>query len=405
MLEKLILKNVATFDDTGVEIVDLKKVNFIYGANGSGKTTISNLLANPLSTEHKNCITRWKGDTSIDCLVYNKDFRDKNFGKGTVNGVFTLGQATKEHIELVAKMQQELSEIRDNGIKKKDTIDKQNKTKDDTEIEFKDIIWSDAYKKNEATFKEAFKGVMTKELFKERILKEFKDNKLALHDIEDLKRDANTIFGQTPTLLAKIQSIDSPVLDKIESDSIWKKKIVGKQDLDISSLIRKLDLNDWVAEGKSYLQDNDNTCPFCQQQTITERFRAQLDEYFDKTFTSDIQSITDQTNEYLRIASNIENMLSEIEINQERISERKLDINSFSAYVKTLKSEFASNREILGHKAKEPSRSLVLVSTKQQIVIRLCIFWLPHGFVKKTSVSIDLSGKTILSRFFHRIGM
>jgi wobble nucleotide-excising tRNase len=367
MIENLFLKNVATFDNKGVEIGDLKKVNFIYGANGSGKTTISNLLANPLETEHKECVMRWKGDASIDCLVYNKDFRDKNFGKGTVNGVFTLGQATKEHIDLVAKMQQDLSEIRDNGIKKKETIDKQNKTKDDAQIEFRDIIWNDAYKKNEGIFKEAFKGVMTKELFKERILTEFQDNKSPLGDIEDLKRDANTIFGQTPTLLAKIQSIDWLVLDQIESDLIWKKKIVGKQDLDISSLIRKLDLNDWVAEGRNHLKDNDSTCPFCQQETITKKFRAQLDEYFDITFMSDTQSISAKTGEYLRIAANIENILSEIEINQEKISERKLELNSFSAFVKTLRSEFVSNREIFGHKAKEPSRSLELVSTKRQI--------------------------------------
>jgi AAA15 family ATPase/GTPase len=39
MIEKLEIKNIATFDENGIQIDDLKKINFIYGANGSGKTT------------------------------------------------------------------------------------------------------------------------------------------------------------------------------------------------------------------------------------------------------------------------------------------------------------------------------------------------------------------------------
>jgi len=45
MITSLNIKNVATCDpEKGVQINDLKKVNFIYGANGSGKTTISNFI-------------------------------------------------------------------------------------------------------------------------------------------------------------------------------------------------------------------------------------------------------------------------------------------------------------------------------------------------------------------------
>lgn len=47
MIQKIIIKNAATFDERGVEIDNLKKINFIYGANGCGKTTISNVIASP----------------------------------------------------------------------------------------------------------------------------------------------------------------------------------------------------------------------------------------------------------------------------------------------------------------------------------------------------------------------
>jgi wobble nucleotide-excising tRNase len=67
--------------------------------------------------------------------------------------------------------------------------------------------------------------------------------------------------------------IDS--FNDIESNPIWKKIIIGKSDVDIANLIQKLNMNDWVNQGKKYLQENE-TCPFCQQETITNDFKNQL---------------------------------------------------------------------------------------------------------------------------------
>lgn len=46
MISKIMIRNVATYDNVGVAVENLGKVNFIYGANGCGKTTISNFLNN-----------------------------------------------------------------------------------------------------------------------------------------------------------------------------------------------------------------------------------------------------------------------------------------------------------------------------------------------------------------------
>ena len=42
MIQKFTIKNIATYNKTGVEFANLRKINFIYGSNGCGKTTISN---------------------------------------------------------------------------------------------------------------------------------------------------------------------------------------------------------------------------------------------------------------------------------------------------------------------------------------------------------------------------
>lgn len=96
MIQKIIIKNAATFDERGVEIDNLKKINFIYGANGCGKTTISNVIASPELYTDSSIV--WSSDNNEDVFVYNKTFREKNFGEN-IPGVFTLGEATKEQIE------------------------------------------------------------------------------------------------------------------------------------------------------------------------------------------------------------------------------------------------------------------------------------------------------------------
>ncbi|GAA6988936.1 hypothetical protein ID0090_12420 [Helicobacter pylori] len=45
-ISQIVLKNVATFDENGASFENLKSINFIYGSNGSGKTTTSSFLKN-----------------------------------------------------------------------------------------------------------------------------------------------------------------------------------------------------------------------------------------------------------------------------------------------------------------------------------------------------------------------
>lgn len=366
MLESIALKKVATYDDTGIQITDLKKVNFIYGANGSGKTTISKVIDNPKDAAFMDCSLNWKNGLPLTALVYNKEFRNRNFGKGSIDGVFTLGQATREEIEEIRRMEIELMAIKDKGIKRKETLEKQQSEQQQYINEFKEEVWSKVYKKNEVAFKEAFKGVMQKEPFKERLLDEFKNNKSILKTYDELKESANTIFGEPPKEMKPLATIDISRILEIETDNIWQKKIIGKTDVEIAKLIQRLNLNDWVNEGRKYLQV-DETCPFCQKSTITKEFRKELENYFDESFTNDTKFCKGLADEYNRLVANEINILSGIEVSEKINTESKLEIEKFSAYLKTLSSQLVSNKELLNNKIKEPSRSMDLISVKEQL--------------------------------------
>lgn len=369
MIESIYLKNIATFNSIeGIKIEGLKKVNFIYGANGSGKTTISNFLMKPTDTKYKDCVVSWKNNQAINTLVYNKEFREKNFGKGKIDGIFTLGEATKEEKQIIDDKTEQLKIIKVDGDKIRGSLNVQNEKKQNFENEFKEFTWTKIYKKYQNEFKEAFTGSMkSADLFKNRLLLEFINNKETLQNIEELKRKATTIFGEAPQKISPINNFDFDRIIEIENNPIWKKIIVGKADVDIANLIQKLNINDWVSQGREYIQVNDKTCPFCQQSTITEDFKKQIESYFDETYLNDINSLKVLKQEYNTLIQNIINELNNTEANQKDFKNSKLNNDKFSSYLKTLISQNTTNSEYLNNKLKEPSRSIELVSLKEQL--------------------------------------
>lgn len=366
MIRTISLKNTATFDETGIEISEFKKVNFIYGANGSGKTTISNFIYEPTNARFSECQLNWQNDIELKSLVYNKEFRDRNFGSGTIAGVFTLGQATKEEAELIEEKRKKLKELKEKGIQQQAVLHKQIEMRDNLEDDFREKVWTSIYKKHEIRFKEAFRGVMHKKPFLVRLLEEFEINISALKTIEELKERAETILGETPIKIPKIPTIDFERLSEIEEEDIWSKKIIGKSDVEIAKLIQRLNINDWVNEGKKHLQEN-KTCPFCQEETITQDFRNQLESYFDETYITNTKTTKDSNDDYVRIFENLINELQQIESTEKINKKTKLDLDKFSSLLKTLNSQFVANKELLNSKLKEPSRSIELTSTKEQL--------------------------------------
>lgn len=100
MIKKINIKSVATFDDTGVIFDDLREVNFIYGGNGCGKTTLSNYLANQNQDKYSNCNIEWAAGEQEEIIVYNKAFRDANLVED-IKGIFTLGENSKKEAEKI----------------------------------------------------------------------------------------------------------------------------------------------------------------------------------------------------------------------------------------------------------------------------------------------------------------
>jgi len=74
MIETIRLSGVATYAPEAQSLHGLKKVNYFYGANGSGKTTVSRLIADPLHPDYSLCSLTWNAGRPIgiagDCRCW-----------------------------------------------------------------------------------------------------------------------------------------------------------------------------------------------------------------------------------------------------------------------------------------------------------------------------------------------
>ena len=94
MIKGIRIKSVASFGDDEQVIDGLSQNNFFYGSNGSGKTTISRVIAN--EEDYSECTVIWHGGNKLQTFVYNRDFVDKNFNPDSeLKGIFTLGEKMK----------------------------------------------------------------------------------------------------------------------------------------------------------------------------------------------------------------------------------------------------------------------------------------------------------------------
>lgn len=98
MINSLTIKDVNSYNSAGVLINDLKKVNFFFGNNGSGKSTIAKYFYE-LSLDNtsigKFSLCRQTGYNHSDhlILVFNEDFIVRNFiTKNTQSGIFSLNE-------------------------------------------------------------------------------------------------------------------------------------------------------------------------------------------------------------------------------------------------------------------------------------------------------------------------
>ncbi|MCU8657780.1 AAA family ATPase, partial [Klebsiella pneumoniae] len=360
MIESISLSNIATYHPDKSEVISLKKINFIYGANGAGKTTISRLIEKP-SLSIDSSIT-WLNNTPVPAMVYNNDFITANFSESKeFQGVFTLGKAEKVQLDRLKELKDERKrheQLRAKLIISLDGEDgKPGKNAELISLEAKLVgrCWEQKVKHDEY-FKGAFAGLRNnKEAFKAKVLQEHQNNKYTLVDLVDLKTRATVLYGDQPSKIDLVSTLDLSRLIAFEKNPILVKKVVGKDDVSISAIIQRLGNSDWVRQGMRFMEHTDEQCPFCQQ-ILPHDFEKELTDYFDETFEADSKAVSTLRNNYFQIA---EDLLAQAYVLL-ALDCKELDKEQLTPKIQALDAVVLVNKGRMDNKVTTPSTEVFL---------------------------------------------
>ncbi|ABK50455.1 conserved hypothetical protein (plasmid) [Shewanella sp. ANA-3] len=367
MIRSLKLANVATYNASGVHLSDLKKINFIYGANGCGKTTASTYLSQPNDDKYQHCQIIWENERPLGTLVYNKAFREKNFGSSDIAGVFTLGQATKEQIDSIKEKKASLQNEQDQIARLIVSLNQQTDATNDAENDITERCWK-VFKSYESEFRSALTGsIGSKARFRDKMLSELTNTgSTALLSLEELQTKGKTLLGERPPVYPLLSSSTSTTLPTIEEDSIWSKVIIGKSDVAISELISHLSNNDWVNQGRNYI-GSDSRCPFCQQNTIDDEFKKELERYFDDTFLRDIEQVKTLERSYRSMTDSLLEEFQNTLDTEKKNTDTKLDTDLYQTHLTSLKNIIKSNHLEFVSKSEKASLQVNVTSSRAEI--------------------------------------
>ncbi|WP_304582805.1 AAA family ATPase [uncultured Alistipes sp.] len=359
MIRKITINGVATYTGNPVEIIP-NKINIIYGANGSGKTTISNIIEEiPIGGL---CAIEWERNNPLKTYVYNSHFKELNFGESRkLKGVFTLGQASKEEKKKIDDVRQQYNETREHYARTEKTLTQKQQERDDLEAHLERVCWN-KYRKYHDDFIEVFYGSAQKKTFKDKIKQVYSTltSNTNICKYEDLKQRADSIFKSDKERLFPFTILES-ALPNIEAEDSWKQPIVGKKDVDIAALIEYLGNSDWVNSGRQYVVDIDGSskCPFCQQ-PLSDSIRNQIEDFFDAAYTNALKKLNSDLMSYKDAKEEILQAIQTI-IEQ---ANSYIDCAAIETIGNQIESCIQNNMLLMERKIKEPSSIIEITNSR-----------------------------------------
>lgn len=308
MISKIEMQGVASYQSL-VTLETDKKVNIVYGLNGTGKSTLSNYLYNPSGTGYENCSIDIGSDETV--LVYNQKFiQDHFFEADSLKGIFSLSKENKDIEEKIGVAEAELSILEASVETEQKIIEKeQDRFSGLTEAAHNKLFEiKRKYTGGDRVLEYCLEGLKRKEALFNHVSSILKPDDEPTKDIQKIKSEVDAINGETAKKYDSLPMF-SFLEAMIEEIDLFKEIIVGSTDSPVSSLITKLKNSDWVRKGLEYTPENIDdeaiNCPFCQERTITKLLASQIKNYFDQSYDDSVNMISKYLERYISAADGL----------------------------------------------------------------------------------------------------
>ncbi|TVP47269.1 MAG: hypothetical protein EA350_05320 [Gemmatimonadales bacterium] len=361
MIESLRISGCATFTGEPAVLSDLRPVNYFFGMNGSGKTTISRVIGGQIN--HPDCDLVWQGGTEVGRYVYNRDFVLANFSESAlIRGVFTLGE---EHIELRKRLDYEKGRA-ESARRKAEAVEIQRRLKEaeraDAEARFADASWEAARPFTEE-FREAMSGVLgSKRALAAKVMAESEREPSEGLDRRSLKDRHTAVFAPGAHRIAPLERVAGTAMTAVETDESLGHPIVGSAAVELAGLIERIGNSDWVKQGRPFLDQAEGACPFCQQ-VAPESLQKDLEAYFDESFEKRLDAVERSMAAYRTARISLEERLAEMEDSARQV----VDLTQWQVVNRRVLDGLDANLRRIQEKVDEPSQPMRLEDTTPAI--------------------------------------
>ena len=347
--------NAATFSG---DVVSPTFINFFYGRNGAGKSTIAQAIGS-------NTGLRWqeeKTPADYDILLYDQDFINDNLQNyDNLAGVFTVCETNIEIQKQVEKKNAEKAALDEQYRALSSAAGKKGDEKESSLSTFQNACW-DKTKSIRAAFDEAMKGKKRVNLFSDAVLAVPAPTE---HDLDALKKMYSIAFDTSSRAYKEFSRAgSSTTYGKLPGRDLMDKPVVSSSESPFASFIKALSATDWVRNGHDhYSAQADGKCPYCQQK-LPAGFEAEIAACFDAQYQQDIDDIRAFQTTYVRETSSI---LSTLQANLQDVLPT-VDYSEYKDKIALLKSSIEINTQRISGKVNEPTSIVALEDTDSLLI-------------------------------------
>ena len=350
----------ATFKRSTEREIEPTWINFFFGNNGSGKTTISRAIRNDNGLQWQP--GKSAGDYNV--LVYNRDFvtRELQFEDETplMPGVLMIGEDSIETRREIDEMQLEQDRLGGEIEKAKTERNERITKKNNLLTRFQRACWESAGK-----FYNAFGGrkgdFQSQAKCADRVLR----TRPVEHDFNELKSRYDTASDPNARQFDLLPLLDISKLEAAENFTLLGQAIISTADNEYSRFWESLNATEFIKQiHDRFIDRTHGLCPYCKQE-IPPDFEEQYAACFNSRYADDCERLERYQKQYTEYMSNFIGAIERYVT--ETIMHGFGNLQAFKEKLASLELLIVKNNAQITSKVEKPSIPITLESVREYL--------------------------------------